>query len=73
MKQFCDRCSAELIGSSMSYFNTDTCCPECIEKERKHPMYAEAVRVESEAVARGDLNFPGIGLPDDLRRVGAGG
>jgi hypothetical protein len=50
----------------MSKFNTQEICMACLEKERKHPKYPEAVRTEAEAVKRGDLNYPGIGLPSDL-------
>jgi len=50
----------------MSKFNTETICMDCEAKERAHPRYAEADRAESEAVRRGDYNFPGIGKPEDL-------
>jgi hypothetical protein len=50
----------------MSYFNTEDLCMECAEKERDHPKYEQAKRVEGEAVAGGDLNYGGIGKPADL-------
>jgi hypothetical protein len=63
----CDRCGKSLRdGSIMSKFNTQQICLECKDKERAHPLYAEADRAETEAVRRGDYNFPGIGKPDDL-------
>jgi hypothetical protein len=39
---------------------------DCIEKEKQHPMYAEACQIELEHVKAGDYNFDGIGKPDDL-------
>lgn len=63
----CDRCGKETLGSTGSYFNTEQICFDCREKEEQHPQFEEARRVELEAVKRGDYNFPGIGLPADLR------
>lgn len=62
----CGRCYQETNATIMSKFNTQEICMACLEKERKHPKYPEAVRTEAEAVKRGDLNYPGIGLPSDL-------
>ena len=39
----------------------------CIETERAHPAYPAAEKAERDAVLRGDRNYPGIGLPPDLR------
>ena len=50
-------------------FNTEQICLACHEAEQAHPSYEEALRVELAAVRSGDFNFPGIGLPDDLRGV----
>ncbi len=50
----------------MSYFNTDFICLDCEEKERTHPAYAEAKRIEEEQVRQGNLNFKGVGKPPDL-------
>jgi len=68
MPDECDRCGASLAGrgSIMSKFNQDIICMECKRKERAHPDYAEADRIETEAVRRGVRNFPGIGKPKDL-------
>lgn len=63
----CDRCKAELRVHSMSRFNQDECCMDCLKKERAHPMYEEARRIEHEEVKKGNYNFPGIGLPEDLK------
>lgn len=51
----------------MSRFNTDEICLDCEAKERQHPLYAYAKEVERQECLKGNLNFPGIGLPDDLK------
>lgn len=66
----CDRCGKETTGWTGSYFNTEKICFECRDKEEAHPEFAEARRIELEAVKRGDYNFPGIGLPAELRGGG---
>ena len=50
----------------MSMFNTEMCCPGCIETERKHPDFERARAVELDELLKGNYNFPGIGLPKDL-------
>jgi len=50
----------------MSYFNTQTICPKCEEKERQHPKFKEAQEAEMRQVRQGNFNFGGIGLPSDL-------
>lgn len=66
----CERCGRETFVTTMSVFNTETICSggdeSCKSKERRHPKYEEAHRIESEAVRSGDYNFPGIGKPADL-------
>lgn len=62
----CQRCGADTMGSTGSYFNTDQICFDCDRRERAHPRFEEARRVETEHVQRGDMNFPGIGLPPEL-------
>ncbi len=64
----CDRCGKSTIASIGSMFNVEQICMECMNRERAHPLYAEAVRAETEACRRGNYNFPGIGLPPELRR-----
>ena len=49
-----------------SYFNTQIICGECDDKERAHPDFILAHEIESAEVAKGNYNFPGIGLPADL-------
>ena len=67
-KDQCNRCGASFANRAhtMSFFNTDMICMDCVQKERKHPRYKEAHDTECEAVRRGDYNFPGIGKPEDL-------
>lgn len=63
----CERCGAETDITTCSYFNTESICMDCNLKERNHPLYKAAKDTELAAVKVGDYNFPGIGLPDDLR------
>ena len=63
----CDRCGQETLVTTMSWFNTDIICDGCDKKERAHPQFEQARQRESDAVLRGVRNFPGIGLPPDLR------
>ena len=64
----CERCGRETNTWSMSYFNTDACCMECLQKERMHPDYEKAKRAEHAQVVSGNYNFPGIGLPDKYKK-----
>jgi hypothetical protein len=56
----------------MSVFNEQMICLGCIATEQAHPRFDEAVAAEEAAVRRGDFNFPGIGLPADLRSPDTG-
>jgi len=62
----CARCGAKNGPTTMSRFNTDILCMDCLSKEKAHPKYPEAAKAELEAVKRGDYNYPGIGKPSDL-------
>lgn len=62
----CQRCSKETRATTMSRFNTQILCMECLEKEEKHPKYKEAAAAELHAVQAGNYNFSGIGKPADL-------
>ena len=66
MNGFCDRCHERTNVTCMSYFNTDTLCMKCLDKEKAHSKYAEAKEIENEAVRNGNYNFAGVGLPSDL-------
>jgi len=50
-------------------FNKDILCPECIEAERKHPLYELARQKEHIALIVDLRDFPGIGWPPDERFV----
>ena len=64
----CERCGRDVSATIASMFNTQMICIDrCKPAERAHPLYEQARRRKSEAVARGDYNFPGIGLPPELR------
>lgn len=68
-KSQCDRCNAPKEKSElmMSIFNTQMLCHICQLKERQHPKFEEARDAELDAISRGDFNFPGIGLPEELK------
>lgn len=51
---------------TMSMFNTDDICLECLAKEKAHPRYREACEAVRSAEREGDYNFKGIGKPADL-------
>lgn len=57
----CDRCDGTLeVGRIMSMFNTDCLCLACKEKEKTRPDYPATVKVEHEAVKKGNTNYKGI-------------
>ena len=62
----CERCYKPARMHSVSYFNTEDCCMDCLQKEKQHPDYARARKFEEDAVRAGNFNFPGIGKPADL-------
>lgn len=63
----CDRCGQKGREFKGSIFNTQVICPHCLEKERNHPLYRKALETERAECLKGNLNFEGIGLPDDLK------
>jgi len=64
----CERCKKPTHTTTGSYFNTQMICTSCDAKERKHPDYERAVRIETEQVLKGNLNYEGIGLPKELKQ-----
>jgi hypothetical protein len=62
----CQRCQSQTVVHTMSYFNTDLICIPCASNERLHPSFAKAKEAELAAVRSGNLNFAGLGKPDDL-------
>jgi len=64
----CDRCRTETNVTTMSMFNTQVICMDCQDAERKRPDFEAARQAETEAVLRGDYNFPGVGYSLTGRR-----
>lgn len=60
----CHRCGKETSVTIMSYFNTQTICMECSDKERENPRFEEAREADEMAIRNGNYNFKGIGLND---------
>lgn len=58
----CQRCGAKTLASSMSRFNTEMCCMECLADEKLAPGYAAAAKAEEDQVRAGNYNFRGVGL-----------
>jgi hypothetical protein len=53
----CDRCGKPCGIASISYFNEDWCCYDCLEDEKLAPTYHVAKAAEAAAVLRGDHNY----------------
>jgi len=62
----CQRCYNETRVHTMSRFNTQEICMDCVKKEKVHPEYENARKREAEEVRKGNYNFEGIGKPVDL-------
>ena len=63
MYELCERCKKPTNGMFlMSWFNTQTICLKCSEKELKRPDINEAKEAENKALREGNRNFKGIGL-----------
>lgn len=62
----CERCHKQSNMFRMSIFNTQMICADCLEKEQNHPLYKKAVECERDEYLKGNMNFQGIGLPEDL-------
>jgi hypothetical protein len=67
MKPTCARCLKASSMLIMSKFNSQDLCAQCKEIEEKHADYPRADEAEFQAVKNGVKNYPGIGLPKDLR------
>lgn len=63
----CDRCGSETNIHTTSWFNEQRICPVCRKEELAHPQINEAKRIENEHVLKGERNFKGVGLPQDLQ------
>jgi len=62
----CDRCNNETLSKTMSWFNTEMICNECDKKEQAHPDFQEAKDKERSECMKGNMNFKGIGKPENL-------
>jgi hypothetical protein len=65
----CARCRARHAATTMSFFDQQMICQDCLEDETFAPNYAAARAAERQAVRSGDQRFPGIGLADEDRVV----
>lgn len=64
----CERCYKDTRGIDiMSMFNTQQICKECKDKEERHPAYPIARDRENDECLSGNYNYPGMGLPPDLK------
>ncbi len=63
----CERCDSETTTTTVSWFNTQTICKSCDEKELSHKDIEKAKAKELEQVKQGNYNYEGIGLPNDLK------
>ena len=66
--ELCDRCNKDISKSfTVSMFNTETICMACKKIEAAHPLYHAAMKADVEEIRKGNYNFKGIGLPEDLK------
>lgn len=63
----CERCNKKANAWRFSWFNLDRLCSECYELESKHPDYQRARDMEHLEVVAGNLNYKGIGLPENYK------
>ncbi len=54
------------MNFTMSTFNTDYICNDCLDTEQQHPEYKKAKEAAYDAIMRDDYDFPGVGKPEDL-------
>ena len=64
----CQRCGTDCREFTFSFFNVQMICGDCRVEEQAHSSYAYAKKIEWENVRQGNLNFRGIGLPEDLSK-----
>jgi 7-cyano-7-deazaguanine synthase in queuosine biosynthesis len=63
----CERCQSETKVHTVSYFNTQAICGRCEKIEQRHPTYPAAKKAEMTQVIKGNYNYEGVGLPNDLK------
>ena len=62
----CNRCYNETYAHTMSMFNTQEICMDCMDKEMKHSDYKKAQDADHQQIKQGNYNFKGIGKPENL-------
>ena len=62
----CDRCNRITDTLKMSLFTNHYICETCMQKERNHPDFEKARDTVLDEMNKGNYDFEGIGLPDDL-------
>ena len=69
----CQRCTGKTHGiTTMSMFNNDILCMPCKNKEVAHPLYGAAVDMDNNEIKKGNYNFEGMGLPNELKHNAEG-
>ena len=63
----CDRCNKKIHIQNKSMFNVDMICKECQRLEKDHPQFEKARDAVIDSISRGDYEFEGIGLPENLK------
>jgi cytochrome c-type biogenesis protein CcmH/NrfF len=67
MSYFCDRCKEKTPDHRVSMFNAEMICRECQNLEINHSQFEKARDAILDSISRGDYEFAGIGLPDNLK------
>jgi hypothetical protein len=62
----CERCYKPTSITTGSYFNTEMICMPCSRTEELHSDFQKARDAEMAEVKKGNLNFEGIGKPNNL-------
>jgi len=68
MSFHCDRCDKKTHIQRKSMFNNDNICQDCQILEIEHPQFEKAREAVMDSISRGDYEFSGIGLPENLKR-----
>ncbi len=66
----CDRCEKKTTHRRVSMFNAEMICHNCQLLEIEHPRFEKAREAINDAISRGDYEFAGIGLPENLKNKG---
>ena len=63
----CDRCNKKIHIQRKSMFNNDMICQGCQLLEKEHTQFEKARDAVIDSISRGDYEFEGIGLPENLK------